>query len=47
MTVAAAVEVAAPVEAVEVIIILLRIVIIIGIRINRPINELEPIPKEI
>jgi len=34
-------------EAVEVIVTLLRIVIIIGIRINRLINGLEPIPKEI
>jgi len=47
VTVAAAVEVAAAVKAGEVIIILLRIIIIKGIRINRPINGLEPIPKEI
>jgi hypothetical protein len=45
--VAAAVEVTAAVKAVEVIIILLRIIIIIGIKINRPRNGLKPIPKEI
>jgi len=47
VTVAAAVEVTAAVEAVEVIIILLRIIIIIGIKISRFINGLKPIPKEI
>jgi len=47
VTVAAAVEVTAAVEAVEVIITLLRIVIIIGIKINRSINGLKPMPKEI
>jgi len=46
VTAAAAVEVAAAVEAVEVIITLLRIVIVIGIRISRLINGLKPIPKE-
>jgi len=46
VTVTAAVEVAAAVEAVKVIITLLKIIIIIGIRINRFINGLEPIPKE-
>jgi len=41
---AAAVE---AVEAVEVIITLLKIIIKIKIKISRPINGLEPIPKEI
>ena len=47
MIIAAGVEVAAAVETVEVIIILLKIIMIIGIKINRPINGLKPIPKEI
>jgi len=47
VTITAAVEVAAAVEAVEVIIILLKIIIVIGIKINRLINGLKPIPKEI
>jgi len=47
VTVITAVEVTAAVKAVKVIITLLRIIIIIGIRINRLINGLKPIPKEI
>jgi len=47
VTVAAAVEVAITVEAVKIIITLLKIIIVIGIKINRPINGLKPIPKEI